>query len=42
MISGYSADEVGDLLADAQPTRFLQKPFRPDQLLSSLSHFLNR
>ena len=36
MTSGYSEEEVSELLAGQNHTAFLQKPFKPDELISNL------
>ena len=39
LTSGYTAEEAGDLTA-APRTMFLQKPWRPEQLVRSVQHLM--
>ena len=42
LVSGYSRQEVSDLLADDELVDFVQKPFRPDVLVDRVRRLLER
>jgi len=42
LTSGYSEEEVGSQLPDVEPAEFIQKPYRPNDLIEQIRRLIHR